>query len=287
MVAFSLKTLGEVLFGEQYLFLPPNMNQITCPKCNHTRHWKLRRGRLKCKKCRREFGIDRYPVSGFRATKEDWERCIFVFLRERTIKRVTEETKRSHFLIERMLMHLRIRMSDEIPAMFQGPIEMDETYIGGQRKNKRLHIRRIKGKKGHGTEKLPIVGLFDRNTGSVFVVVEPKKLDIKFITMTIKEHVIPHSKIYTDGFKMYRSLPKHGYLHEYVDHEGDEYVRGDIHTNNIEGFWGILKRKMGCIGGMQRKYLRLFVGEIVWKFNHRAQSLRDQERALAALVLLK
>lgn len=176
-------------------------------------------------------------------------------------------------------------MSEEKSPAFIGPVEMDETYIGGQRKNKRLHIRRIKGKKGHGTEKLPIVGLFDRNTGVVFVVVEPKKLDIKFITETIKARVIQGSQIYTDGFKMYRSLPKHGYIHEYVDHEGDEYVRGDVHTNNIEGFWGILKRKMGCIGGMQRKYLHLFVGEIVWKFNHRNQPRKDQERALYELVL--
>jgi transposase len=121
----------------------------------------------------------------------------------------------------------------------------------------------------------------------VFVVVEPKKLDIRFIVRTIKERVTQGSRIYTDGFKMYRGLPGHGYLHEYVDHEGGEYVREEVHINNIEGFWGILKRKMGCIGGMQRKYLHLFVGEIVWKFNHRNQPLEDQERALAALVLLK
>lgn len=287
MVAFSLKTLDEVSFGGQYLFLPPNMNQVFCPTCAHTRHWKIRRRRLKCKKCRREFGLSRYPVSGLHATREDWERCVSVFLRERTIKRVTEEMGKSHCLVERMLMHLRVAMTNEIPVLFTGPVEMDETYIGGQRKNKRLHIRRIQGKKGHGTEKLPIVGLFDRETGRIFVVVEPKKLDIAFITQTIKARVTSGSSIYTDGFKMYRGLSKHGYVHAYVDHEGDEYVRGDVHTNNIEGFWGILKRKMGCIGGMQRRYLHLFVGEIAWRFNHRTQSLKDQERALRALVLLK
>ena len=178
-------------------------------------------------------------------------------------------------------------MSEEIPSLFQGPVEMDETYIGGQRKNKKLHIRRIRTKKGHGTDKLPIVGLFDRNTGYVFVVVEPKKLDIAFITETIKERVVPGSSIYTDGFKMYRSLSKQGYIHEYVDHDGEEYVRGEIHTNNIEGFWGILKRKMSCIGGMRRKYLHLFVGEIVWKYNYRKMPLKDQERALYELVLSK
>jgi hypothetical protein len=51
-------------------------------------------------------------------------------------------------------------MSKDIPDIFDGPIELDETYIGGQRKNKKLHIRRLQGKRGYGTEKLPIVGLF-------------------------------------------------------------------------------------------------------------------------------
>jgi transposase-like protein len=168
-----------------------------------------------------------------------------------------------------------------------GIVEMDETYIGGQRRNKRLHIRRIKAKKGHGTDKLPIVGLFSRQTGKVLVAVEPKKLDIRFIRSMIRENVVCGSLIYTDGFKMYRSIPEDGYVHRFVDHDGGEYVRDDVHTNNIEGFWGILKRKMSCIGGMRRKYLSLFVGEIVWRFNHRTDSLKEQERALMKLVLSK
>ena len=284
-MAFLLYGLDEMRFGGQYLFLPPNMTILFCPQCQYTRSWKLRRGKRKCKRCRHEFSPRRYPVLGFRVTSEEWERCIAVFLRERTIRRVSEETGKSHCLTERMLMHLRESMTDALPDVFQGPLEMDETYIGGQRKNKRLHIRRIGGKKGHGTDKLPIVGLFDRKTGMVFVVVEPKKLDLLFILRTLKERALPGATVYTDGFKMYRQLSRHGFRHDYVDHDHNELVRGDVHTNNMEGFWGILKRKMGCIGGMRRKYLHFFVGEIVWKFNHRRMSLSHQEQALRKLVL--
>jgi transposase-like protein len=166
-----------------------------------------------------------------------------------------------------------------------GPIEMDETYIGGQRKNKCLHIRRIKGKRGHGTDKLPIVGLFDRSTGFVLVYVEPRKLDISFIIKTLKGRTYPNATIYSDGFKMYRNISTQGFHHEWVDHAGGEYVRGDVHTNNIEGFWGILKRKMGCIGGMRRDRLYLFVAEIVWKFNHGKLPHEEQKQALWELVL--
>ena len=175
-------------------------------------------------------------------------------------------------------------MQEDYPNTFTGLVEMDETYIGGQRKNKRLHIRRIQGKRGHGTDKLPIVGLFSRTSGKVYIEVLPKKLDVQRIFTIIRERVIKGSTLYTDGFKMYRGLRETPYRHEFVDHLQGEMVRGDIHTNNIEGFWGILKRKLGCIGGMRREYLFLFVAEIAWKFNHRKVSLSEQEALLLRLV---
>jgi transposase-like protein len=158
-------------------------------------------------------------------------------------------------------------MTADTPEKFQGPVEMDETYIGGQRKNKRLHIRRIKTKRGHGTDKLPIMGIFDRYGGQVYVEVMTKKLSMEHIFKIMDRQVTPGASVFTDGYKMYRGLKKKGFRHEYVDHDGGEYVRNSIHTNNIEGFWGILKRKLSCIGGMRRDRLYLFVGEIVWKFN--------------------
>ena len=69
-----------------------------------------------------------------------------------------------------------------------------------------------------------------------------------------------------------------------MDHDDGELVRGDIHTNNIEGFWGILKRRLSCIGGMRRKHLHLFVAEMVWKFNHRNQTILEQEKELLKLI---
>jgi transposase-like protein len=262
------------------------MAQTSCPFCSFGRSWCVRGKKRKCKQCRREFSGKIYPVSGFRLEKEDWKKIVGIFLKERTSKRLQEEMSLSEKSARKVTHHLRVVMATEIPPVFAGIVEMDETYIGGQRKNKKLHIRRIKGKRGHGTDKLPIVGLFCRDSGQVFVDVEPKKLDVHYIFQTIQERVTPGSKVYTDGFKMYRGLSQLGYIHEFVDHAHDEYVRGDIHTNNIEGFWGILKRKMSCIGGMRRNRLHLFVGEIVWRFNHRKEPRKEQERALFALVLL-
>lgn len=221
-----------------------------------------------------------YPVHNIRSTETEWEECIHVFLRERTIHRIVEETGIPHSRVEYMVMHIRKSMGQDVPKILSEPLEMDETYIGGQRKNKRLHIRRIQAKRGHGTDKLPIVGLFSRSTGMVYVEVLERKLDVKKIFEIIERFTPKEGRVYTDGFKMYRGLKAKGYIHEYVDHDGGELVRGDVHTNNVEGFWGILKRKLSCIGGMRRENLHLFVAEIVWKFNHRNHSLEEQENIL-------
>jgi transposase-like protein len=179
-------------------------------------------------------------------------------------------------------------MADERLPIFSGTVELDETYIGGQRKNQRLHIRkRYPPKRGHGTQKLPIFGIFHRGTGRVFIDVEPRKLDWRYVLSTVRRRVAQGSRVYTDGFPMYAPLPRLGYLHRSVDHNAGEYVRGDVHTNGIEGFWGVLKRRMGCIGGMRRGRLHLFAREIAWRHNHRRESDETKGRALLRLVLAR
>jgi transposase-like protein len=263
------------------------MLQIKCPYCSYTRFWRLRREKKKCKKCKREYTSKTYPVNGFRITPNEWKKVIQIFLRQRTIKSITSSMNIGQNTAQRMTHHMRVCMSEYNEKIFSGPIELDETYIGGQRKNKKLHIRRRPCKRGHGTDKLPIMGIFDRETGKVYIEVLKKKLDMYHIINILDERVEPGSTIYTDGYKMYRMLPKYGYNHSWVDHDGGELVRGSIHTNNIEGFWGILKRKLGCIGGMRRERLYLFVGEIVWIFNHRNLPMEEKEKALQNIIFHK
>src|SRR3972149_1312296 len=75
---------------------------------------------------------------------------------------VVAATSISKHRVALMLVVLRRCMAREALPIFSGTVELDETYIGGQRKNARLHIPRIKGKRGHGTDKLPIFGIFHR-----------------------------------------------------------------------------------------------------------------------------
>lgn len=259
------------------------MLRTVCPRCFYTAFWKLRRDKLKCRRCRKELST-RFPLPHIRATARMWKKCIKIFLRERIATRIAAEISVSLPTAQKMCVLLRRCMEKDVPEVLPEPVEMDETYIGGQRKNKRLHIRRLQGKRGHGTDKLPIVGVVSRITGQVYVEVLPRKLDIQTIVKILCHRVPRGGTLYTDGFKMYRRLTKDGYSHKYVNHAGGEYVRNDAHTNTIEGFWGILKRKLSCIGGMRRQYLPLFVAEIVWKYNQRNTSLQKQELRLYELL---
>jgi transposase len=261
------------------------MPRPACPHCSYTRFWKVRRGRRKCRKCRHEFAPNLVRGTGIRATPAEWKNVTRAFVRERTILAVVAATGLSRHRVTRMLGTLRARMAHEIMPVFSGIVELDETYIGGQRKNARLHIRRIKGKRGHGTTKLPIFGIYHRGSGRVFVDVEPRNLDWRYVLSVVRKRVAQGSRVYTDGFSMYAPLSRMGYLHRSVDHNANEYVRGDVHTNGIEGFWGIMKRRMGCIGGMRRKNLHLFAKELAWRYNHRKESPEKKERALFRLVL--
>lgn len=256
-----------------------------CPVCSFSRSWVIRRSKRKCKRCRHEFSSNLYPVRGIRSDIGDWKKCIHIFLRERAVLRISSETGIGHCRAAKMATVLRKVMAKDIPCKFSGPVELDETYIGGQRKNKRLHIRRIKAKRGHGTEKLPIMGIFDRQSKRIYVEIMPIKLSMPHLFRITKSQIHPSALIITDGYKMYRGFKYNGFGHEYVDHDGGEYVRGIIHTNNIEGFWGILKRKLSCVGGMRRNRLHLFVAEITWKFNNRSLPINLQEQALLDLVI--
>lgn len=112
-----------------------------------------------------------------------------------------------------------------------------------------------------------------------------RKLDKRIALGFVSRAASPGAAVFTDGFPYYRELPKLGFRHEWVDHNAGEYVRGEAHTNGIEGFWGFMKRRMGCIGGMRRDRLGLFASELAWRYNHRRISDAKKADLLVGLVM--
>lgn len=89
----------------------------------------------------------------------------------------------------------------------------------------------------------------------------------------------------TDGEGQYRILGPLFARHEAVNHSFGEYVRGDPHTNTIEGYFSILKRGIcGVYHHVSPQNLKRYLGDFDFRHNERtALDVRDAERATKAV----
>jgi transposase len=148
---------------------------------------------------------------------------------------------------------------------------VDETYLGGQWKNKRRSVRDQGSKRGRGTTKQPVFGILCRN-GTVWAEVV-EDVGAETLQSLISKKVTAGSIICSDTWKAYTGIASRGYVHRLVNHGEKQYSDGKgNHINGLEGFWGYLKRKLVSKGGIRREKLPLYLGEYVWRYNHRNEN---------------
>ena len=98
----------------------------------------------------------------------------------------------------------------------------------------------------------------------------------------IEQNVARGARIMTDNWSGYRGLTNAGWNHESVNHSMYEYVRGDVTTNGIEGFFGILKRGLnGIYHSVSRKHLHRYLSEFQYRYNNK--ELTDGQRIITAI----
>lgn len=253
-----------------------------CPKCKSRKFWQLFDGRLKCVRCKYRFSKPRpkLPIN-----KKLLRRIIEEFLLEHSTNIILARVKISKYKLLKVLTLLRIVMTKYLPEVFSGIIEVDETYLGGQMRNKRKleRLKLGKNRRGFGTVKQPVFGILCRK-GKVFAEIVPG-IEAKDLEHLIEKQVKKGSTICSDGWRAYTGLAAKGYVHRLVDHRNQEYSdkRGS-HINSLEYFWGYLKRKLAAKGGIRRERLLIYLGEYVWRFNHRKFSLKEQVNTLFKLT---
>src|ERR1035441_5785483 len=95
-------------------------------------------------------------------------------------------------------------------------------------------------------------------------------------------HLDDRSRLVTDGANVYKFQTD---KHESVDHSKREWVRGDVHTNTLEGFFSIFKRGLvGTYQHMSRKHLHRYLSEFDFRYNNRSKlGISDRARTVAAM----
>jgi|HubBroStandDraft_1064217.scaffolds.fasta_scaffold18749_2 transposase-like protein len=164
-----------------------------------------------------------------------------------------------------------------------GPIECDETYVGGLSKNMHLSRRRKAITGTGGTNKAAVMGLLERHSEKGKSQVRAKVIknaDRDTLHSVIRSNVEQGSHIYTDAWKAYRQLGPE-YFHQFVDH-AEAYVKGVVHTNGMENFWSLFKR---CVKGthisIDPVHLDAYIDSEAFRFNHR--KLDDGQRFTLAV----
>jgi len=247
---------------------------VKCPRCEGKRHaYDSERFVWDCYSCGYQFSV----MSGtiFHDSKlplRKWLMAVLLMVEAKKgisanqMKRTLGVSyKTAWYLCHR----IRAAMQDANPAPLTGTVEVDETYIGGKNIGK--------GKAAALRNKTMVVGAVQRG-GNIRLSVRPNN-SRKVLHGFIKEMVADEAEaIYTDSHQSYVGLKDDDTRHEMVNHNIDEWVRGDVHTNTVEGVWSLLKRSVvGSYHHLSVKHLDAYLQEIVWRYNnrHNAYLFRD------------
>ncbi|PSJ80798.1 IS1595 family transposase [Neisseria iguanae] len=147
--------------------------------------------------------------------------------------------------------HLELQAGE----VFDGTIELDESYFGGQRK----------GKRGRGAAgKVAVFGILKRQGKVYTIVVENTKQDT--LLPVIKKKIMPDSIVYTDCCKSYDVLDVSEFTHHRINHS-QLFAECQNHINGIENFWNQAKRILRKYNGIDRKSFPLFLKECGFRFD--------------------
>ena len=235
-----------------------------------------------CSDCRKYFSARTgTPIAKTNVPLRKW--AIAIYLELTSLKSIASTKLASDIDVTQttawFMLH-RIREAwnqSEEDRPFSGPVEVDESYFGGRRRNMSNRKRKTLADTGRGPAgKIAVAGIKDRASNQVQAAVVPNTKSETLIRFIMK-YVSPGTKIYTDDALTYHVLQNH----ETVKHSVGEYVRGKAHTNGVESFWSLLKRAhQGVFHKISPKHLDRYVKEFAGKHNLRRLDTLAQMKAV-------
>jgi transposase-like protein len=265
-----------------------------CPKCGGANPYKLtpkaeskrpvRKGVYKCRACRKQFTVTVGTIF------EDSHIPISKWLLALHLLASSKKGMSAHQLHRNLgisykgawFMAMRLRHAaaeGPFAGLLQGTVEVDETYVGGKARG----VKTREARKAAYEAKTPVVALVERGTGRVraFPMV---RVTAENLGKAIESNVKPSARLMTDQHQVYRGISDDfGMRHESVDHGKSEYVRGDVYTNTVEGFFSLMKRGVnGIYHHVSREHLARYCDEFAFRYQNRKVS--DSERAKMLVV---
>lgn len=244
---------------------------IHCKNCNKiTPHHAMKtRKSYSCELC----GHHVHPTAGTIFHKSStpltlWFEAIFIMTATRSgvsAKQLERTLGVTYKTAWRMFHQIRKMMGEDDNEPLKGTVEIDETYFHGDpNKNRRLQ-RKVKHSRRHHQA---VFGMVERESGRAKAIHVEKAG--KALVPIVMGAVATQANIYSDSYRPYRILYWKGYKHKSVNHMMGEYVRDDVHTQNIENLWSHMKRGIrGVYRHVDPKYLQAYVDEYAFRYSHR------------------
>jgi transposase-like protein len=272
-------------------------NGVVCPKCGSVDSYYVLNGKddrpglkkCKAKECGKKFTVKVGTVfEDSHIPVHKWLQAVYLMSASKKgfsahqLHRTLEVTyKTAWFMAHRVREAMRELHME--PMGGKGKIvEADETYLGGLEKNKHANKRNRNGRGAVGKE--PVLSLVER--GGKVRSHHVQRVTTATLLPILTAQVNADTRLMTDEARQYIPIGKEFAEHGTCVHSIGEYVRGDIHTNTIEGFFSIFKRGMkGTYQHCSATHLKRYLCEFDFRYNNK--ELTDSERTIVALEGIK
>ena len=264
---------------------------IYCPDCGSLNYAVVKSRKpmpYRCRDCRQHFSVRKgTAMEGSKLGLQKWAIAFYLMtsgIKGTSSMKVHRDLKIPQKTAWFLMQRIREGFMEGVGKPFPGPVEADETYIGGKEGNKHSRKRHRKWSPSEG--KSIVAGVRDRPSKQISAaVVEQANKDT--LQGFVLERTEETATVYTDEGRPYRSLGKKR-EHEAVNHGAGEYVRGPVTTNGMEGFWSLFKRSYhGTFHKISHKHLGRYVAEFSGRQNIRDMDTIDMMAALVRGVVGK